>query len=215
MCQMLESGSIPRGAIVQLKLAGTFVLALSLVACDSGSGGSAPPVAGCGPYPEQSTSPYVLPYEAGSSYLVSQGNCTNGSHKTGTPDQYGYDLIVPIGTILIASRGGEVTRIVDSFKDNTGVPGEENVVGITHDDGSTALYFHLAENGAMVTLQQLVNQGDVIALSGNSGNSTEPHLHFVVDGPPGTGGVGTVPITFKNTDPHTNGLVEGRFYEAF
>jgi murein DD-endopeptidase MepM/ murein hydrolase activator NlpD len=121
---------------------------------------------------------------------------------------------MPIGTILIASRAGTVTRIFDSYFDNTGIPGEENVVGIAHDDGSVALYFHLAENGAMVAMQQVVNKGDVIALSGNSGNSTEPHLHFIVDGPPGTGGVGTVPITFSNTDPHPNGLVGGQLYEA-
>ena len=199
------------------KLIGISALAVLFVACGGGSGGQAPPPAasGCGPYPEESTSPYVLPYEVGSSYLVGQGNCTNGSHRTGTPDQYGYDFLMPTGTILIASRAGTVTRVVDRFMDGTGVPGEENVVGITHDDGSTALYFHLAENGAMVLLQQVVSVGDVIALSGNSGNSTEPHLHFVVDGPPGTGGVGTVPITFSNTVPHPNGLVEGQFYEAF
>ena len=198
------------------RLIGISVLAVLVVACGGGSGGPAPAAAaGCGPYPEESTSPYVLPYEVGSSYLVGQGNCTNRSHSTGTPDQYAYDFLMPTGTILIASRAGTVTRVVDSFMDDTGVPGEENVVGITHDDGSTALYFHLAENGAMVLLQQVVGVGDVIALSGNSGNSTEPHLHFVVDGPPGTGGVGTVPITFSNTDPHPNGLIEGQFYEAF
>ena len=150
----------------------------------------------------------------GTSRFVSQGNCTNGSHRTGTPDQYGYDFLMPIGTLLIAARGGTVTRVVQNFADNTGIPGEENVVGITHADGSQALYFHIAENAALVTLQQTVNVGDTIALSGNSGNSTEPHLHFVVVGPPGTGGVGTLPITFRNTDPHPNGLVAGRSYEA-
>lgn len=197
------------------RLTGIILSVLCAGGCGGGSGGQGPAIAAsCGPYPAQATSPYLLPYEAGSSYRVSQGNCTTRSHRTGTPDQYGYDFVMPIGTILIASRGGTVTRIVDSFMDNTGVPGEENVVGITHDDGSTALYFHLARNGAMVTLQQMVRQGDVIALSGNSGNSTEPHLHFVVDGPPGTGGVGTVPITFRNTAAHPMGLIEGRFYEA-
>ena len=202
--------------MVRLRLVGVTILAVFIVACDGGSGGAAPAATvACGPYPEQSTSPYVLPYEVGSSYLVGQGNCTNRSHSTGTPDQYGYDFLMPTGTILIASRGGTVTRVVDHFMDDTGVPGEENVVGITHDDGSTALYFHLAENGAMVLMQQIISMGDVIALSGNSGNSTEPHLHFLVSGPPGTGGVGTLPITFSNTAPHPNGLIEGRFYEAF
>ena len=191
-------------------------LALVCVSCGGGgSGGPAPPVsAGCGPYPDQATSPYVLPYEAGSSYRVSQGNCTNFSHLEGTGDQYAYDFVMPIGTVLIASRGGTVKRITDSFMDNTGVPGEENVVGITHDDGSQALYFHLAQNGAMVTMQQLVQQGDVIALSGNSGNSTEPHLHFVVAATPGSSGAGSLPVTFTNTDSHPNGLVSGRSYLA-
>lgn len=190
--------------------------AIALAACGGGgsAGPASPPAAACGPYPDQATSPYVLPYEVGASHVVSQGNCTTGSHRTGTPDQYGYDFIMPIGTILIASRSGTVTRVVESFADNTGVPGEENVVGITHSDGSQALYFHIAENGAMVALQQTIDVGDVIALSGNSGNSTEPHLHFVVGGPAGTGGVGTLPITFSNTDPHPNGLVAGRSYPA-
>ncbi len=201
---------------MRFALAGISSLAVLIVACDGGSGGAAPAATvACGPYPEQSTSPYVLPYEVGSSYLVGQGNCTNRSHSTGTPDQYGYDFLMPTGTIHIASRSGTITRVVDHFMDDMGVPGEENVVGITHDDGSTALYFHLAENGAMVLFQQVVSVGDVIALSGNSGNSTEPHLHFLVDGPPGTGGVGTLPITFCNNDPHPNCLIEGRFYEAF
>lgn len=192
------------------------LIPILLLGCGGGgSGGSTPRTdAGCGPYPEELTSPYVLPYEVGTSSFVSQGNCTNGSHRTGTPDQYGYDFLMPIGTLLIASRAGTVTRVLDTFADNTGIPGEENVVGITHSDGSVALYFHLAQNGSMVVLQQTVNVGDIIALSGNSGNSTEPHLHFVVSGPPGTGGVGTVPITFNNTDPHPNGLQSGRSYTA-
>lgn len=202
------------GAVVARILA-ILIPVLAIASCGGGgSGRSAAPLAGCGPYPDEASSPYVLPYEAGTAYRVSQGNCTNFSHATGTPDQYAYDFVMPIGTVLIASRAGTVTRITDTFEDNTGVPGEENVVGITHDDGSQALYFHLAENGAMVTMGQVVRQGDVIALSGNSGNSTEPHLHFLVVGPPGTPGVGTLPITFNNTDPHPNGLVAGLTYAA-
>ena len=204
-------------ARVGIKTSAVAAVALIVAACGGGGSGGvgAPPVvAGCGPYPAESSSPYILPYEAGTTHLVSQGNCTNRSHSPGTGDQYAYDFIMPIGTTLIASRPGTVTRIVDTFMDNTGVPGEENVVGVSHSDGTTALYFHLAENGALVTLNQMVQQGDPIALSGNSGNSTEAHLHLVVTSPAGTGGVGGEPVTFSNTAPHPNGLVEGVSYTA-
>ena len=190
-------------------------LALAVAGCGGGSSGSpAAATQSCGPYPAQAESPYVLPYAVGTGYTVSQGNCTDFSHKPGTGDQYAYDYRMPIGTPIVAARAGNVTRLVVRFMDNTGVPGEENVVGITHDDGSAALYFHIAENGALVALGQTVRPGDVIALSGNSGNSTEPHLHFVVIGPPGTESPGTLPITFNNTRAHPDGLVQGQRYVA-
>ena len=153
-----------------------------LLGCGGGgaSGGAPEETAGCGPYPDEASSPYSLPYEVGTSSFVSQANCTDGSHKTGIPDQYAYDFLMPIGTLITASRPGTVTRFYDGYADNTGVPGEENVVGITHTDGSVALYFHLAQDGALVELQQTVGTGEVIALSGNSGNSLEPHLHVQV-----------------------------------
>lgn len=191
---------------------------MALVAgCGGGgsSGGSpgAPPVA-CGPYPSQADTPYALPYEVGAAYIVSQGNCTDFSHKVGSGDQYAYDFRMPIGTPIVASRAGVVSRIVDRFEDGTRVPGEENVVGITHEDGSVALYFHLTRGGALVTLGQVVRLGDVIALSGDSGASTEPHLHFVLVGPAGTPSPGDLPVTFWNTRAHTNGLVQGQSYLA-
>jgi murein DD-endopeptidase MepM/ murein hydrolase activator NlpD len=49
-----------------------------------------------------------------------------------------------------------------------------------HTDGSMALYAHLAENGALVHPGQHVETGQRIGLSGNTGYSTAPHLHFAV-----------------------------------
>jgi murein DD-endopeptidase MepM/ murein hydrolase activator NlpD len=189
----------------------------AMAGCGGGGGSSgslSDPQAACGPYPPEAASPYVLPYEVGTARTVSQGNCSNFSHKPGTGDQYAYDFLMPIGTPIIASRPGTVTRLVTEFMDNTGVPGEENVVGITHEDGSQALYFHIAQDGALVTIGQLVRTGDVIALSGNSGASTEPHLHFVVIGSRGTPSPGTLPITFSNTRAHPSGLQQGERYTA-
>ncbi len=177
--------------------------------------------AAAGTYPEQSTSPYVLPYSIGETYTVTQGNCTTGSHREDVGQQFAYDIEMPVGTTLIASRGGVVVGVEESFSDGTGVPGEENYVAILHDDGTTGRYIHVTTLGALVQLQDTVSQGEAIAMSGNSGNTTGPHLHFdVVREPnsmlclPQARNCVSVPVNFRNTSVHVNGLVEGRSYTA-
>lgn len=197
---------------------------VAIQGCDSGGGNPSDPTckdAAAGTYPEQSTSQYILPYSVGETDAVGQGNCTLVSHREDIGQQFAYDLLMPIGTTLIASRGGVVVGVEETFSDGTGVPGEENFVTIQHDDGSVARYIHVTTLGALVELQDVVLQGDVIALSGNSGNSTAPHLHFdVVNGPSSTlchpqqRDCLSVPINFRNTSAHVNGLVQGRSYAA-
>src|SRR5690606_150933 len=58
--------------------------------------------------------------------------------------------------------------------------GRANYVRILHADGTMALYAHLKPEGVLVRVGQRVRQGQQIALSGNTGFSTAPHLHFVV-----------------------------------
>ncbi len=195
-------------------LASVFVL----TGCGGGGGGgSGPAVATCGPYPDEQASPYVLPYEVGTGHQVTHGNCTapGTSHQAGGTRQYAYDFAMPIGTIIIAARAGQVTAVEQSNVDGTRVPGEENFVIITHDDGTHGRYFHLAQNGSMVTIDQIVEQGDPIALSGDTG-TLSPHLHFVVE-PAGASPLvprGGTPVTFLNTIPHPEGLREGVTYTA-
>src|SRR5690625_5722784 len=55
-----------------------------------------------------------------------------------------------------------------------------NFVRILHDDGSMALYAHLDYGGVSVRDGQRVKRGQRIGRSGNTGFSTGPHLHFVV-----------------------------------
>jgi murein DD-endopeptidase MepM/ murein hydrolase activator NlpD len=190
----------------------TASLLLACVAC--GEGGASAPTgaspAGCGPYPAQEQSPYVLPYAAGTAHVVSQGNCTNGSHSVGSQNQYAYDFRMPIGTGIVAARSGTVSRLVEEYQDGDNTSGHENQIWVRHGDGTAAAYLHLTRDGALLEVGDSVSAGQVIALSGNTGASTEPHLHFaiVVSGP------GAVPTTFRNTRPHPNGLAQGEPYSA-
>jgi murein DD-endopeptidase MepM/ murein hydrolase activator NlpD len=83
------------------------------------------------------------------------------------------------------------------------------------------LYSHLTLNGVQVTIGQTVLAGDVIGMSGDTGNTGGlPHLHFslhpcgALPGLPGTGNCPSVPANFRNTTANPDGLVAGLFYQA-
>jgi len=83
----------------------------------------------------------------------------------------GIDIAVPIGTAVMASCGGTVTRAGWGS-------GYGYVVYIQHPDGKSTRYGHLSK--VLVKAGQTVSQGQKIALSGNTGVSTGPHLHFEI-----------------------------------
>ena len=169
-------------------------------------------------YPPQESSPYVLPYEPGQSF-VSGGNC-NQTHRRNARDQYAYDFVtsldpiltMPIGTRIVAARGGQVTFVEERWADGTRISGQENMLLVRHADGTVAVYMHLTTNGALVEVGEVVEQGQIIALSGDSGNSDGGHLHFEVL--QGCAGCGSIPITFRNTRPHPRGLIKFEAYRA-
>ena len=82
----------------------------------------------------------------------------------------GIDYACPLNTPILASEAGTVMAC---GWDNTGYGYR---VILKHGDGRATLYAHL--NKVCVTLYELVAQGDQIGLSGSSGKSTGPHLHF-------------------------------------
>ena len=90
---------------------------------------------------------------------------------------------------------------------------------------SISMPFELPSNhSAVVELGQTVAMGQRIGLSGNSGNSTAPHLHFDVvearcgkpwpEGPYTDRCHNAVPVTFRNTKPQACGLASGDTYVA-
>ncbi|NNF67780.1 MAG: M23 family metallopeptidase, partial [Gammaproteobacteria bacterium] len=124
---------------------------------------------------------YRLPYQSGKRYGVLQGYGSRFSH-TGL-EHYTIDFNMPVGTPVHAARGGLVARVVE--KNDKGCWDDEciahaNYVVILHDDGTTGEYYHLKKNGALVDEGERVSQGQLIALSGNTGHTTMPHLHFGV-----------------------------------
>lgn len=91
----------------------------------------------------------------------------------------GVDLAAPMLTPEYAAMNGVVLQAGPAS-------GFGNVVYIQHDNGDVTVYGHMEE--VLVTAGQVVQAGDTIALVGNRGQSTGPHLHFEVrlgglDGP--------------------------------
>ncbi|WP_417199617.1 M23 family metallopeptidase [Bizionia sp.] len=123
--------------------------------------------------------PYVLPFNKGEAYMLSQGYNGKSSHA----NENALDFSMPIGTPILAVRGGLVVEVVDKFSKNcTTQDCKEfnNKVIIYHDDGTFAEYTHIKQKGAKVKKGDVVEKNQFIAESGNVGWSTGPHLHFVV-----------------------------------
>jgi hypothetical protein len=121
---------------------------------------------------------YWLPYKENTKQLMVQGYYTKHSHKTLIAN----DFKMKMETIICAARGGIVTNIMDESNIG-GLKDKENhwnYIVIQHKDSSEALYGHLQQQGAIVKIGDTVLQGQQIGLSGNTGYSAFPHLHFQV-----------------------------------
>lgn len=126
---------------------------------------------------------YRLPFRDGLTFLVSQGTGGPVSTHSEPGSLYAVDFSMPEDTPIVAARAGTV--IYTEFAHTEGgmtpeMEGQANVVLIQHADGTRAVYAHLAPGGVVVTPGQQVQEGEVIGLSGSTGFSSGPHLHFAV-----------------------------------
>jgi murein DD-endopeptidase MepM/ murein hydrolase activator NlpD len=85
----------------------------------------------------------------------------------------GIDVSMPIGTEIHSIVNGVVERITDYGSENIGTG-----LIVRLESGTRAIYGHLSE--VNVEVGDKIETGDLIALSGNTGNSTGPHLHFAL-----------------------------------
>lgn len=98
-------------------------------------------------------------------------------------NRHAVDFGAPLGTPVLAARDGVVMQVEGVEDSDTGSEPRANdavTLRILHNDGSMAVYAHLAHDGVLVKIGQRVWRGQRIGLSGNSGHSTGPHLHFAV-----------------------------------
>lgn len=158
---------------------------------------------------------YVLPYAPGKAYRVSQGY--NGEYSHFGADQFAIDWRMPVGTPVHAARAGLVVGV----KNDSNIGGDDNkydwdanYILIQHPDGTLGQYVHLMKGGAKVKLGQRVEAGDLIGLSGNTGHSTGPHLHFSVFKARDGKHRETIPVRYRSADSLTVTLQEGRSYRA-
>ncbi len=161
------------------------------------------------------TTVYRLPFEHGTKYKVAQGY--NGTTSHAPPSNYSLDFIMDEGTKVVAARDGLVFRVKEDS--NTGGPGPRfsqyaNEIEVYHEDGSIAKYVHLRQNGALVAVGDKIQAGQVIGLSGNTGWSSGPHLHFEVIVPTNMG-YRSVPSVFLGRDGNSFAPEEGRYYYAY
>lgn len=159
---------------------------------------------------------YTLPYPAGMKFPVSQGFHGKYSHTGG--DCYSIDWKMPEGTPIHAARDGVVVGIKDDS--DRGGPDKKyewdaNYILIRHSDGTLGHYVHLQKDGCKVKLGQKVKAGDWIGLSGNTGHSTGPHLHFAVFKAESGKQRETFPIKYRTARVVAEVLAEGRSYRAF
>lgn len=148
---------------------------------------------------------YRLPYSSGTSYRVLQGYGSRFSH-TGL-EEFAVDFGMVEGTPVHAAREGVVARTEDShsigcWEDGCGR--YANFIVILHDDGTTGEYYHLQQNGVLVEVGDRVAAGQRIGLSGNTGHTTVPHLHFAVYRAAAWGTTQSIPVRFSSRD----GIVE-------
>lgn len=130
----------------------------------------------CSVFPPAAQSPFILPWNVGDTHKA----YPHAANFAPSPQMYANDLAMPVGTQVLSIREGTIVRVVENFSNVDHVFGHENAVYVEHADGTVARYLHLTTDGALVEVGQAVAQGQVIALSGNSGHSRGPHLHLDV-----------------------------------
>jgi murein DD-endopeptidase MepM/ murein hydrolase activator NlpD len=166
-------------------------------------------------------SPLRLPFDG--EWFVFWGGRTLGEnyHAITVDQHFAYDLVMvrdgvshPAGAktnadyycwnaAIVAPAAGTVVTSVDGIEDN--VPGvmnrsapPGNYIVIDHGNGEYSLLAHFRRGTVAVKTGDSVKAGDLLGRCGNSGNSSEPHLHYHLQNGPKFGGAEGLPAQFRD-----------------
>ncbi|MBN2197850.1 peptidoglycan DD-metalloendopeptidase family protein [Candidatus Wolfebacteria bacterium] len=137
--------------------------------------------------------PGVLAYPLSDIYVTQEyGETDFAKWAYKTKFHNGMDFRAPIGTPILAAESGKVFSVGDNGKVQYG-----KFIVIKHDNNLATIYAHLSKQ--IVKEGEVVERGQIIGYSGNTGYSTGPHLHFGVYWAlsvemKGFSGVGLVPV---------------------
>jgi murein DD-endopeptidase MepM/ murein hydrolase activator NlpD len=165
-----------------------------------------------GKFKEDNSYIYTLPFEYRKRVFLIQAYESQMSHK----GERALDFKVKNGTKICAAREGVVIAAREDSEKGGLKPehlSDGNHISIKHDDGSVAHYWHLQKDGAMVNVGDTVKAGQWIGLSGNTGYSAFPHLHFEVQGYDASGNYTQLPTRFY-TQKGVIYLRPGKFYKV-
>ena len=155
---------------------------------------------------------YTLPFEHKKKIFLIQAYEGMFSHK----GEKALDFKVKTGTKVCAARDGVVTATRNDSEKGGLKPeniSDGNYITILHNDGSVGWYWHLQKDGALVKVGDSVKTGQWIGLSGNTGYSAFPHLHFEVQGRDAAGNYTQLATRFY-TQKGIIYLRPGKFYRT-
>lgn len=172
---------------------------------------------------------YALPFQ-GEWYTFWGGtNVIENYHYEGPGERYAFDFVqmkdgssykgdpaknesyYAFGSQAVAPADGKVVVVVNDIPDNDPVgtfnetqPAGNNVV-IDHGNGEYSLVAHLKMGSVSVKVGDIVKTGDPIGLCGNSGNSSEAHIHFQVADDPDIFKGNSIRVKFKGGADYVQG----------
>jgi murein DD-endopeptidase MepM/ murein hydrolase activator NlpD len=145
----------------------------------------------------------AYPFPKGKKYKIIQGYNGKFSHND-IYSQYAIDFELKIGDSIASVDSGYIVGIIEDYKDyGTSKKWLENdksnYITIYHPhSGIYSQYVHLDHKGSLVKLGDFVEKGQIIGISGMTGFTTTPHLHFNTKIPTKENGLISTEIEFEN-----------------